>query len=149
MMTNEPAHLATLIEAHWVRGEGHLAAGRLDAAEAEVREALRRLGYPEKTRGPRLPNVLLSLARVQRAQGDVAEAAESARAALRMFEWDAIDPAQSADVGEALLELAQDQAALGDQAEAAKSLAAAVRSLRNGLGSDHPITKQAERLSQI
>lgn len=149
MMANEPGNLSTLIEAHWLRGEGHLAAGRLEAAEDEVHEALRRLGYPEKQRGPGLPNVLLSLARVQRAQGHATGAAESARAAVRMFEWDAIDPAQSADVGEALLELAQDQIACGDHAEAAKSLAAAVRALRNGLGSDHPVTKQAERLSPI
>jgi TolA-binding protein len=144
MMKDELANHASLVEAHRLRGEAYLAEQHLVEAEAEVNEALRRLGYPQKMRGPRLPNAVLSLARVQRAQNKPQAAAETAQVAVRLFEADAIDPAQSADVGEGMLELARAQLALGDRAAARKSLVSAAQSLRNSLGAEHELTKQAE-----
>jgi tetratricopeptide (TPR) repeat protein len=147
MMSNEAAHHAWLIEAAIIQAELHRGHGRLDLAQKESESALRRIGYPEKRHGYGLPQVLLSLARVQRARGRYAPALESARIAVELFEHNALDPRQSADVGEALLELAQVQFATGDAAAAAKSMERALPSLRNGLGPDHELTRQSEQLA--
>jgi tetratricopeptide (TPR) repeat protein len=147
MMGQEDADLSSSVEVMRLRAEMLLALQRLDEAERQANEALHRLGYPEKRRGPGLPQVVLTLARVQRAQGRHSQALESARAAAQLFELDTIDPAQSADVGESMLELSQAQLALQDVGAARKSLTRAMQSLRNGLGSDHELTRESERLA--
>jgi len=147
-MTDEAANHAWLIEAALIQADVHHAHGQLDQAAAAADAALRRIGYPEKRQGYGLPQALLTLARVQRAQGRFAPALESARSALHFFEQIALDAGQSADVGEALLELAQVQLAMGESAVAAKTRARAIPSLKNGLGADHELTRQSEQLAQ-
>src|SRR5690606_34249898 len=94
-----------------------------------------------------MARILLVQAKLYLARGAPVEAAESARTAAEMFERHTIDPGQSADVGEALLALAQAEAATGSSAAALDSCERASASLRNGLGTVHPLTLFAERLA--
>jgi hypothetical protein len=67
---------------------------------------------------------------------------------LRVAEADARGPDTSADVGEALLLLAEAEAAQGRTTEAQPLLARAARCLTNGLGADHPLTREALALAK-
>ncbi len=69
-----------------------------------------------------------------------------ARDALRISEGIARDPAQSADVGEAALVLAALHQAKGDRAAARASVDRALEALGNGLGPEHPLTREAAAL---
>jgi hypothetical protein len=84
---------------------------------------------------------------VRLAQEKPDEAANSARAALRLFEQNTLDAGQSADVGEALLMLAKAELALNDSSAAGRNLERASLSLRHGLGDDHRLTLLAETLA--
>jgi serine/threonine-protein kinase len=80
-------------------------------------------------------------ARAALAAGRYANAEHFAHQLLRVAEADARGPDTSADVGEALLLLAE--------AEAAQPLLArAARCLTNGLGADHPLTREALALAK-
>jgi serine/threonine-protein kinase len=135
IMTDENAHRPWRIESSRLQAEVHLAQQRLDAAAADAREALERVGYPERRRGFSLPQTLLTLGRVRLAQDQPAQALEVLRDAVQLFEAGTLDPTRSADVGEALLELARAQLASGDTDAARASAARAEVSLRNGFGS--------------
>jgi serine/threonine-protein kinase len=145
--SDEAAHQLWRVEATRIQAEVDLAQGRLDAAEREARAALQRVGYPETQQAMALPQTLLTLARVQRAQHRLTEASESAQSAIRFFEKDALDPKQSADVGEALFELAQIQKEAQDVGAAERTLARAIVSLRSGLGAEHEVVRRAEQLA--
>jgi serine/threonine-protein kinase len=144
MKIDEAANRVWLIEAARLQSEIHLAHGQLDAALREAHTALERIGYPQKPRGFALPQTLLTLAQVQSARNEPARAMEAARAAVRIFEQDALDPSRSADVGEALLEQARAERSGGDARAAAATLARALPALRQGLGAEHALAKQSE-----
>jgi len=93
-------------------------------------------------------NYLASLlaSRTALAVGDAVRAIEHARAALKIVEPIARGPDTSADVGDALLLLARGLIAQHHDDEAQPLLARAVRCLRNGYGTDHPTTREAEAL---
>jgi hypothetical protein len=91
--------------------------------------------------------ILLSQSRLRLAQARPDEAAEAARAAMRLFELNTLDAGQSADVGEAMLALALAQLALDDRTAARQTLKRASLSLRNGLGAEHRLTLLARTLS--
>ena len=146
LMTDEVAHGLMLVEAHRLRAAILVAQGQLNGAEQEIAAALQRHAAGD-LREPVLARILLVRAQLQLARGVPVEAAESARAAEKMFEAHTIDPGQSADVGEALLSLAQAEAAMGSAAAALVNYERANASLRNGLGADHPLTLLAERLA--
>jgi hypothetical protein len=74
------------------------------------------------------------------------QAESFARDALRISEGIARDPAQSADVGEAALVLASLQQAKGDGAAARASVDRSLQALGNGLGAEHPLTREAAAL---
>jgi len=146
MLRDEAANRRQLADADLLRAGILLASGRPAEAQEQVASAARRqaagdLGEPLRAR------ILLAEARVRLAQGSATAAAESARAAARLFEHNTIDPAQSADVGEALLVLAQAESALGEVTSALRNLERAGTSLRNGLGADHSLTRLSEELA--
>ena len=147
--SDEAAYGVYRLEATRLRAEIQLARGQLDAAAQDLGKMLQKIGYPELKRALSLPEALLTMARIQHAQHRFPEAQASARAALQIFESDTLDPAQSADVGEALLELAQIQLDAGESAAAAQSLQRATPALRNGLGPDHALTLQSQRLAGL
>jgi serine/threonine-protein kinase len=145
--SDEAAYRVWRPEAIRIQAEVDLAQGRLDAAESGARRGLQSVGYPETQQAMALPQTLLTLARVQRAKQQSAQALESAQTAIGFFERNALDPKQSADVGEALLELAQIQKEAHDAGAAERTLARAIASLRSGLGAEHELVRQAERLA--
>jgi hypothetical protein len=148
MASDAPANQPWLIEASRLRAETSLAVGQPDEAQRHVDDALHRLGYPEKTRGPGLPRVLLTLSRVQLAAGQAAPALATAQTCEQLFEKDTLEPSRSADVGEAWLAVSRAQAALHDVGSAKRSAERAATSLRNGLGPDHELVREAQRLSE-
>ena len=103
----------------------------------------------ELTQNSYLAPLLLLQARVQMAQQQPNEAAMSAREAVRCFTINALDPRQSADVGEAQLVLAQALAAAANGAEASSAAVAAVTPLTNGLGEQHVLTRSAMALAAL
>jgi hypothetical protein len=62
---------------------------------------------------------------------------------LRISEALAREATQSADVGEAAFALALVHRAKGDEATAKAELVRSVEALTNGLGPDHPLTREA------
>ena len=125
------------------RAELALAQGRPDEARARIAALLTDLGYPERRDGPVLPATLRSAARIEPAGGSPTLAESYARAAVELAEGVARDPEQSADVGEALLLLGLAQRESGNPSAARESFRRATRSLTNGLGAAHPLTREA------
>jgi eukaryotic-like serine/threonine-protein kinase len=123
-----------------------LADRRLDDAEAAATQALTRLGYPQNPLGS-APGVALTLrSRIRAAAGRPDDAIQDARAAAKMLDADVVDSTQSATVGGARLALAQAELANDDLDAARRDAARAAESLRNGLGANHPSTREAEHL---
>ena len=65
-----------------------------------------------------------------------------------MLEADVADRTQSATVGNARLALAEAEFASGDAAAARRDASLAAAALENGLGADHPATREAARLRE-
>jgi serine/threonine-protein kinase len=145
--SDEAPRLGWRVELRRLRAEIALAQGRLDDALREAQAALALLDYPAKRHGPGLPVSVLTLAKVRLARSELAAAAEVARDAVALFELDALDPARSADVGEAELVRARALLAGGDRAQARASARRAGACLRAGLGPDHARTREAEALA--
>jgi serine/threonine protein kinase len=82
-------------------------------------------------------------ARAALASGRAADGERFARQLLAVAESVARGPDTSADVGEALLLLAEAEIAQGRTADAQPLLERAGRCLRNGLGTDHALTREA------
>ena len=108
--------------------------------------ALERIGYPQAQQALFLPHSLRTLGRIQHAQGRFGDAAATLTAAVTLFGKDAVEPSQSADVGEALLDLAAAQRAAGDR-EAERTSSRALPALRAGLGAEHRLVREAERFA--
>jgi eukaryotic-like serine/threonine-protein kinase len=87
-------------------------------------------------------------ARAALAAGRSADGEHFARQLLGVAETVARGPDTSADVGEALLLLAEAEFAQGRATEAQALLARATRCLRNGLGADHALTREALALAK-
>ncbi|HKI82996.1 MAG TPA: hypothetical protein VKA63_01570, partial [Candidatus Krumholzibacteria bacterium] len=145
--SDSTANRIWLIETDRLRAELDLRRARLDRAEVEARSALRRIGDPTPSIGPRLGPVLLTLARVQLARGSAEQALDSSLQASRVFASATDEPSQSADYGGSMLVAAQAQFAAGRSAEARRSLALAVPALSNGLGAAHELTHFAQELA--
>ena len=96
--------------------------------------------------GSGLTAALAAAARIYAAKGQLPQAETFARDALRISEGIARDPAQSADVGEAALVLAALYQAKGDRAAARASVDRSLEALGNGLGPEHPLTREAAAL---
>ena len=90
-----------------------------------------------------LSAALTTSARIYLALGDKAQAESRAAAALRISEGIARSTSQSADAGDALLAMAYVQLAQGRRSAARESLGQAIEALRNGVGPDHPATREA------
>jgi len=82
-------------------------------------------------------------ARAALASGRASDGERFARQLLAVAESVARGPDTSADVGEALLLLAEAEIAQGRTADAQPLLERAGRCLRNGLGTDHALTREA------
>jgi serine/threonine protein kinase len=146
MMRDEAANVGALAEAGRVRAEIRLAQRRLPEAAEMVSASLRRHGYPPRT-SPGAAQALLTQARIELARARPDAALEAARGAAGIFERIALDPDRSADHGESMLVLAQAQAALGDDSAARTSLVRAGAVLRDNLGGEHPLARQARDLA--
>ena len=124
----------------------HLAAARLEPARTAADEALAMLGHPHAPVGSLPAPVLTLRSRIHTAAGNSAAAMADATAALSILQDDVVDPDQSATVGAARLALARANLAAGDTAAARRHAEEARRSLANGLGADHPLTRAAGEL---
>ncbi|MEP7245607.1 MAG: serine/threonine-protein kinase [Gammaproteobacteria bacterium] len=130
LLTQEQARLAA--------ASGHLTEGR-----RMLSDLLRRLGYPQTDSSQQLAPALLTSATLELEGGNAVQAELFAHDAVRLAERDALEPDQSADVGEALFVLARARLARGDAKSARAPLERAVRCLSNGLGAAHPLARQA------
>jgi eukaryotic-like serine/threonine-protein kinase len=135
--------LADLARTH---AEIELARGRLNEAQELIDASLAQFGYPSANVALGLTAALTTAARIHLARGELQDAESFARAALRISESIARVPAQSADVGEAELALASLDRARGDRAGAQESVDRAIEALANGLGREHPTTREAVAL---
>jgi hypothetical protein len=104
------------------------------------------LGYPSATNALGLTAALTAAARIHAANDQLPQAETFARDALRISEGIARDPAQSADVGEAALVMAALHHVKGDRTAAQTSVDRSIEALRNGLGDEHPLTREAAAL---
>jgi serine/threonine protein kinase/tetratricopeptide (TPR) repeat protein len=120
------------------------ALGRPQQARARIARLLTDLGFPGRREGPVLPPTLRAAARIDLSAGSTATAERYARAAVEIAEAVARDPEQSADVGEALLLLGLAQRDAGNPSAARQSFQRATVSLANGLGTEHPLTREAK-----
>ena len=146
MQGDDIGNAYVLVESHLLRARILGARKEHDEAAREVAAALERHATGDLSE-LLMARVLLVQAHLRLAQERPLEAAASAQSSAQIFERTTVDPAQSADVGEALLALAQSEAAMGSSAAALAVYERANTSLRNGLGADHPRTLLAERLA--
>jgi serine/threonine-protein kinase len=123
-----------------------LARGRLQQAQVSIDSSLQQLGYPGAATPLNLSAALTTAARIYSGLGQQARAAEFAAQALRISEGIAREPGQSADVGEALLARALVHRAGGDRKAVKADVDRAVEALANGLGRNHPATREATAL---
>ncbi len=140
-------HRATLVSAQLTSAETALAAGDAAAADRAFAALLAKLGYPETRKARGLVRALEGRSASALAAGSAASAtrwAEEARAAATAI---ALDPEQSADVGDAWLALARAQAAAGNTRTARRAAAHAARVLSAGRGANHPSTRAARSLA--
>ena len=126
------------------RAELDLALGRAEQARARIAALLTDLGFPDRRDGPVLPPTLRAAARIELSAGSTATAERYAQAAVELAEAVAREPEQSADVGEALLLLGLAQRDAGNPSAARQSFQRATVSLTNGLGAEHPLTREAK-----
>jgi non-specific serine/threonine protein kinase/serine/threonine-protein kinase len=131
------------------RAELDLAQGRAHEARARIATVIAVLGYPQQRGGPVLTTALRTAARIELAAGSPATALRYAQAAVEAAESVARDPEQSADVGEALLLLGLAERERGNSAAARDALRRATVSLGNGLGAEHPLTREARAIIQV
>lgn len=125
------------------RARMELQAGETDAARQRVDALLRELKYPQERTGAAVRNALIVAAAVYLQAGETRQADDYAAAAYDIGRQVARVADESAEVGEAAYLRARAQQALG-HTEAAKSLLKqAVKSLGNGLGKDHALTREA------
>ncbi len=120
-----------------------LARGRLNEAREQIDSSLQQFGYPAAKPPLNLTAALATAARIYSGLGQHAEAENFANAALRISEGIARAPSQSADVGDALLALATVHRAQAKRNEARAEVARALEALTNGVGRDHPATREA------
>ncbi len=120
-----------------------LARGRLNEAREQIDSSLQQFGYPAAKPPLNLTAALATAARIYSGLGQHAEAENFANAALRISEGIARAPSQSADVGDALLALATVHRAQAKRNEARAEAARALEALTNGVGRDHPATREA------
>jgi serine/threonine-protein kinase len=128
------------------RAEIELARKRANEAGELIDASLELFNYPAASNGLGLTAALAAAARIYAAKGQLPQAEAFARDALRISEGIARDPAQSADVGEAALVLASLYEAKGHRAAARASVARSLQALGNGLGAEHPLTREAAAL---
>ena len=119
------------------RGDPSAALQSADAALSAIESG------PNKGRGLDERGSLNLAARAELALGQADAAEKFARRSLATAEATARGPDTSAYVGEALLLLAQAEIAQGRSSEAQPVLERAARCLTNGLGVDHPLTREA------
>ena len=120
-----------------------LARGRLNEAREQIDSSLQQFGYPAAKPPLNLTAALATAARIYSGLGQHAEAENFANAALRISEGIARAPSQSADVGDALLALATVHRAQAKRNEARAEVTRALEALTNGVGRDHPATREA------
>jgi len=120
-----------------------LQTGETEVARQRVDALLRELQYPQERTGAAVRNALIVAAAVYLQAGQTQQADDYAAAAYDIGRQVARIADESADVGEAAYLRARTQQALG-HTEAAKSLLKqAVKSLGNGLGKEHALTREA------
>jgi hypothetical protein len=120
---------------------------RAPEAQQLLDSLLTELGYPDKPAATWLLSATLPLAaEVSIATGDAARAESFALANVATAEKAARDVNQSGDVGRARLILGKARLALNQSEAGRASIASALPSLTNGLGSQHPLTIEAQQL---
>ena len=129
------------------RVELHLRSGRAVEADRMMQSLLAGIGYPDQPFPAVLNPALPLAAEIALTLGDAARAETFAAAAVDVAEKAARDANHSADVGRARLILGKAQAAQGDVAAARLTIAAALPGLTYGLGAEHPLTREAQRLN--
>jgi serine/threonine protein kinase len=130
------------------RSEWLLRRGRIDEARRALDGLLAELGRPNQRSNPMTARLALPLAaEVALAQADAPRAQALAEECLAVARSAGQDPKQSADVGHAQLLLGKAVAAQGDVASARADFAAAVQALGQGVGPEHPWTREAAALA--
>jgi serine/threonine-protein kinase len=140
---NATANKDRLADLARTRAEIALAQDRIGDAAGLIDESLALFGYPSASNALGLSAALTAAARIYLANGQLPQAETFARDALQISEGIARDPAQSADVGEAALVMAALHHAKGDRTAAQTSVDRSIAALRNGLGADHRLTREA------
>jgi serine/threonine protein kinase len=142
---HEVANTDRLADLTRTLAELELARGNTTAAAGLINDALTRFNYPRDTRGNGIAAALICASRVYLKSGDADKAVSYGEAGVKVAEGIARDPRESADVGEALLVLAAVRRAKDDAPGARALLGRSADSLKNGLGAEHPLTREALR----
>ena len=143
---NETRYRGALADAYVLKARLALARGDRDAARGNVGEALSVVGYPDRLSGVEAHRTLTSAAMIELEMERFGQVERYALEALPMAETHARGVDTSAEVGEALLALARARLALGSEDGVEPSLERALRCLTNGLGPEHPLTREARVL---
>ncbi|MFL5494289.1 MAG: protein kinase domain-containing protein [Gemmatimonadales bacterium] len=133
------------ITAAWLRARLRRAEGDSAGARTVLDSALVAADAPAKP-GPYLVYALLTSAEWRQQAGDLRGADSLAGLAVRAAGLDSLALSRSAHVGRAELIRARVAAARGDSAAAVQAARRAATALANGLGREHPLTVEAERL---
>ncbi len=133
---------AQLAEINLLRTKGQFADAR-----KQIEPMLEQVRKSSDKRHAILPAALMMATRVSIGDRRFDDAARTANEALTLYTKRAREPENSADVGEALLWLATAERGLGETDRSYEYAARAARALQSGLGSQHPLTQEAVRLS--
>jgi tetratricopeptide (TPR) repeat protein len=121
--------------------------GQFSEARSRIEPMIEQVRQTSDKRHAILPAALMMATRVYIGDRRFEDAARTATEALTLYTKRAREPQKSADVGEALLWLATAQRGLGESDRSYETAARAARALQSGLGSQHPLTQEAVRLS--
>jgi tetratricopeptide (TPR) repeat protein len=119
------------------------ARGQLDEARQKQDAVTRKLSEAGSSQATYLGFALQESARIALAQKRYADAARDAEKSVGLMQLRARKPEFSANVGESLLLLARAQSGDGDSDNARRTSSQAFDALQSGLGSDHPLTREA------
>jgi len=125
------------------RSRNDLARGKIEVARQRIDALLHDLHYPQEHTGVEVRNALLAAADIYLQAARPDQANDYASAAYDISRHLARLADESADVGEAAYLLARAQQALGHTQQLRPLLTQAVKSLGNGLGATHHLTRAA------
>ena len=142
LRSDDPRNNRYQFEIGRAKSELLLAQGRLDDARRSIADVLAEIGSSHSIPDSRIVQPLLTAAQMDLRAGDTKSAQSHAQAALTAAKNSVLDEHKSVDVGRAFFLLGKADLASGDLSGARDAFASAHAPIANGVGPDHPLTRE-------